>query len=109
MEDLALILVVAVALGFDFTNGFHDAANSIATVVATRVLSPRYAVMWDAFFNFVAFLVFKTEVARPIGKGGVEPGRSSSGLFLAAWSGPSPGTSSPSIWGCRRRPPTPPS
>ena len=50
--------IIAVALAFDFINGFHDAANSIATVVSTRVLSPRAAVVWAAFFNFVAFLVF---------------------------------------------------
>ncbi|MGH9022493.1 MAG: inorganic phosphate transporter [Acidimicrobiia bacterium] len=68
METLAIWLVVAIALAFDFTNGFHDAANSIATVVATRVLSPRYAVLWAAFFNFIAFLVFKTHVANTIAK-----------------------------------------
>src|SRR2546425_9105320 len=62
------LLIVLVALVFDFTNGFHDAANSIATVVSTRVLSPRYAVAWAAFFNFVAFLVFKTHVANTIAK-----------------------------------------
>src|SRR3954471_15777151 len=56
------------ALGFDFPNGFHDAANSIATVVSTRVLSPRYAVAWAAFFNFIAFLIFKTHVASTIAK-----------------------------------------
>jgi len=61
------LLIVVVALVFDFTNGFHDAANSIATVVSTRVLSPRYAVMWAAFFNFVAFAVFGTSVAKTIG------------------------------------------
>src|SRR5947207_4218268 len=60
--------IVALALLFDFTNGFHDAANSIATVVSTRVLSPRYAVIWAAFFNFVAFLIFKTHVANTIAK-----------------------------------------
>jgi PiT family inorganic phosphate transporter len=68
METLALWFVVAIALAFDFTNGFHDAANSIATVVATRVLSPRYAVLWAAFFNFVAFLIFETHVANTIAK-----------------------------------------
>src|SRR5258705_13966797 len=62
------LLIVLVALVFDFTNGFHDAANSIATVVSTRVLSPRYAVMWAAAFNFIAFLVFKTHVAATIAK-----------------------------------------
>jgi inorganic phosphate transporter, PiT family len=60
--------IVALALLFDFTNGFHDAANSIATVVSTRVLTPRVAVIWAAFFNFVAFLVFKTHVANTVGK-----------------------------------------
>ncbi len=68
MEDLALAAVVVVALGFDFVNGFHDAANSIATVVSTRVLSPRGAVVWAAVFNFVAFLVFGTHVATTIAK-----------------------------------------
>ena len=67
-----LILIVALALGFDFLNGFHDAANSIATVVSTRVLSPRWAVVWAAFFNFVAFLVFSPHVAGNIAKG-VDP------------------------------------
>jgi inorganic phosphate transporter, PiT family len=60
-------LIVLVALIFDFTNGFHDAANSIATVVSTRVLSPRYAVIWAAVFNFVAFAIFGTRVAKTIG------------------------------------------
>jgi PiT family inorganic phosphate transporter len=64
--DFAVIFVIAVALGFDYVNGFHDAANSIATVVSTRVLTPRIAVVWAAFFNFVAFLVFGTAVASTI-------------------------------------------
>jgi inorganic phosphate transporter, PiT family len=71
MPDLALVAVVAIvllALLFDFTNGFHDAANSIATVVSTRVLTPRVAVVWAALFNFVAFLVFQTHVANTVGK-----------------------------------------
>ena len=63
------VLTILVALVFDFTNGFHDSANSIATVVSTRVLSPRYAVLWAAAFNFIAFLVFKTAVASTIAKG----------------------------------------
>src|SRR5438045_9339094 len=71
--SLALLAVIAVALAFDFVNGFHDAANSIATVVSTRVLSPRQAVAWAAFFNFVAFLVFGTRVATTIAKGVVLP------------------------------------
>ena len=61
------IIVIAVALIFDFANGWHDSANSIATVVATRVLSPRAAVLWAAYFNFVAFMVFGTFVAKTIG------------------------------------------
>jgi len=64
--ELTVVLVIAVALGFDYVNGFHDAANSIATVVSTRVLSPRQAVLWAAFFNFAAFLVFGTKVASTI-------------------------------------------
>ena len=66
--SLALVIVIIiVALAFDYVNGFHDAANSIATVVATRVLSPGVAVAWAAFFNFIAFLVFGTAVAKTIG------------------------------------------
>src|SRR5437764_14157807 len=61
------LLIVLVALVFDITNGFHDAANSIATVVSTRVLSPRYAVIWAATVNFVAFAIFGTRVAKTIG------------------------------------------
>src|SRR5580704_12488329 len=64
-----LDLVVGLAPSFVLMNGFHDAANSIATVVSTRVLSPRLAVLWAAFFNFVAFLVFSTHVAGNIAKG----------------------------------------
>lgn len=64
-----IVFIVLVALGFDFTNGVHDAANSIATIVSTRVLSPRQAVIWAAFFNFVAFMIFGTAVAKTIGKG----------------------------------------
>jgi len=63
------ILIILVALAFDFLNGFHDAANSIATVVSTRVLSPRVAVLWAAFFNFVAAFTFGTAVARTMGHG----------------------------------------
>ena len=66
---LTLWLLVAVALAFDFLNGLHDAANSIATIVSTRVLKPRYAVAWAAFFNFVAFLFFGLHVANTIGSG----------------------------------------
>jgi PiT family inorganic phosphate transporter len=66
---LLLIVTVAVALAFDFLNGFHDAANSIATVVSTRVLSPKLAVVWAAFFNFVAAFLLGTAVAKTIGQG----------------------------------------
>src|SRR6202030_698659 len=64
--------IVFVALAFDYINGFHDAANSIATVVSTRVLSPGKAVVWAAFFNFVAAFFFGTAVATTIGKGMID-------------------------------------
>jgi PiT family inorganic phosphate transporter len=64
-----IILLVILALAFDFLNGFHDSANSIATIVSTRVLSPKMAVMWAAFFNFIAFLFFGLHIANTIGKG----------------------------------------
>jgi PiT family inorganic phosphate transporter len=67
-----LVFIVLVALTFDFLNGFHDAANSIATVVTTRVLSPRQAVVWAAFFNFIAAFVLGTHVAKTIGKGMID-------------------------------------
>jgi PiT family inorganic phosphate transporter len=66
------IIIIFVALAFDFLNGFHDAANSIATVVSTRVLSPRVAVIWAAFFNFVAAFTFGTAVATTVGKGMID-------------------------------------
>ena len=84
METLALCFVIVVALAFDFVNGFHDAANSIATVVSTRVLSPRLAVAWAAFFNFVAFLVFGTHVANAIAKDIVNQDVLSIGVIFAA-------------------------
>src|SRR3979409_588636 len=64
-----LIALIITALAFDFLNGLHDAANSIATIVSTRVLRPRYAVMWAAFFNFIAFLFFGLHVAETVGTG----------------------------------------
>jgi len=67
--DLWIIFLIALALAFDFLNGFHDSANSIATIVSTRVLTPRQAVVWAAFFNFIAFLFFGLHVAGTIGKG----------------------------------------
>ena len=79
--------IIAVALLFDFVNGFHDAANSIATVVSTRVLSPRWAVLWAAFFNFIAFLFFGLHVATTIGKGIVDPAAVDTAIVLAALTG----------------------
>ncbi len=67
-----IIFIIFLALVFDYTNGMHDAANSISTIVSTRVLSPREAVIWAAFFNFVAFLIFGTTVATTIGKGMID-------------------------------------
>src|SRR2546422_2084251 len=74
MADSAwfVLAIVLVALAFDFVNGFHDAANSIATVVSTRVLSPSAAVVWAATFNFIAVFVFGTAVAKTMGKGLVD-------------------------------------
>jgi PiT family inorganic phosphate transporter len=74
MTTLSFIIsIIVLALVFDFLNGFHDAANSIATVVSTRVLKPYYAVMWAAFFNFIAFLFFKLAVASTMGIGLIDP------------------------------------
>jgi len=67
-----IIPIIFIALAFDFTNGMHDAANSISTIVSTRVLTPRQAVIWAAIFNFVAFLIFGTGVATTIGKGMID-------------------------------------
>lgn len=67
--ELTVLFLILLALAFDFLNGFHDSANSVATVVSTRVLSPRAAVLWAAFFNFIAFLFFGLHVANTIGKG----------------------------------------
>ena len=67
-----VLSVIGLALVFDFLNGFHDAANSIATIVSTRVLTPRKAVVWAAFFNLVAALVFDVHIAKTIGKGLVD-------------------------------------
>lgn len=70
---VTVVALIILALIFDFLNGFHDAANSVATVVATRVLSPNHAVIWAAFFNFIAFLFFGLHVAGTIGKGIIDP------------------------------------
>ena len=79
-----LIGLIAVALLFDFLNGLHDAANSIATIVSTRVLRPQYAVFWAAFFNFIAFMVFGLHVANTIGTGIVDPGIIDAQVIFAA-------------------------
>ncbi len=80
------IIIIIVALAFDFMNGFHDAANSIATVVSTRVLKPRYAVAWAAFFNFVAFGM-GLHVATTVGKGIVDPRAITNHVILAGLAG----------------------
>lgn len=84
---ITLVLLILLALAFDFLNGFHDAANSIATVVSTRVLSPRHAVMWAAFFNFIAFLFFGLHVAGTIGKGIIDITIMDQRVILATLSG----------------------
>ena len=84
---LLLVLLIAVALAFDFLNGLHDAANSIATIVSTRVLPARYAVIWAAFFNFVAFLFFGLNVAQTVGKGIIDPKIVSDAVIFGALGG----------------------
>src|ERR1700710_2099912 len=79
--------LIAVALLFDFLNGLHDAANSIATIVSTRVLRPQYAVAWAAFFNFIAFMVFGLHVAETVGRGIVEADIITARVVFAALSG----------------------
>lgn len=73
LHFLFIGFLVILALGFDFINGFHDAANSVATIVGTRVLTPKQAVIWAAFFNFIAAFVFKLHVATTMGKGIIDP------------------------------------
>src|SRR3982750_3269846 len=84
---LLLIALIAVALAFDFLNGLHDAANSIATIVSTRVLPARYAVFWAAFFNFIAFAIFGQHVAATVGKGIISPGIVSDAVIFGALGG----------------------
>jgi PiT family inorganic phosphate transporter len=84
---LLVIGVVVAALAFDFINGFHDAANSIATVVSTRVLTPFQAVIWAAFFNFIAFLAFEQGVASTIGKGIIDPKVVDTAVIIGALGG----------------------
>src|SRR6185369_435705 len=79
-----IVMLVVIALAFDFMNGFHDAANSIATVVSTGVLKPYQAVMWAAFFNFVAIMIFHLKVASTVGKGIVDPAVVDSHLIFGA-------------------------
>lgn len=80
---LLIIIIIAVALAFDFVNGFHDAANSIATVVSTRVLTPFQGVLWAAFFNFVAAFTFGTAVAETIGSGLIDVTKVDNFVILA--------------------------
>jgi PiT family inorganic phosphate transporter len=86
-ELLFIFLVIALAFSFDFINGFHDAANSIATIVSTGVLKPTQAVIWAAFFNFIAFLFFHLAVANTIGTGLINPNIVNPSLIFAALSG----------------------
>jgi PiT family inorganic phosphate transporter len=85
--SFVLVALIAVALLFDLLNGLHDAANSIATIVSTRVLAPRYAVWWASFFNFVAFLVFGLHVARTVGAGIVSADIITDQVIFAALAG----------------------
>ncbi len=90
METLAFPLLaglIGIALLFDFLNGLHDAANSIATIVSTRVLRPQYAVFWAAFFNFIAFLFFGLHVATTLGKGIIDPAIVTPQVIFAALMG----------------------
>ncbi len=82
-----LLGLIFVALAFDFLNGLHDAANSIATIVSTRVLRPQYAVAWAAFFNFIAFLFFGLHVAETLGTGIIDPGVVDPQVIFAALMG----------------------
>ncbi|MEO8400255.1 MAG: inorganic phosphate transporter [Gammaproteobacteria bacterium] len=79
-----VVVTVIVALIFDFLNGFHDAANSIATIVSTRVLKPQWAVVWAAFFNFIAFLFFGLHVANTVGTGLIDPSIVTVNLIFSA-------------------------
>jgi inorganic phosphate transporter, PiT family len=84
---LSLIFLIGVALVFDFLNGLHDAANSIATIVSTRVLKPQHAVAWAAFFNFIAFLFFGLHVAKTVGSGIIAPDLVDDAVIFGALSG----------------------
>jgi PiT family inorganic phosphate transporter len=84
---VSLIFLIFVALAFDFLNGLHDAANSIATIVSTRVLKPQYAVIWAAFFNFAAFFIFGLSVAKTVGSGIISPDLIDDAVIFGALSG----------------------
>ncbi|WP_131782214.1 inorganic phosphate transporter [Legionella gresilensis] len=86
-DPFFILFVILIAFIFDFINGFHDAANSIATIVTTGVLTPRQAVIWAAFFNFIAFLVFNLTVAKTIGSGLIDTSIVEPYLILAALCG----------------------
>ena len=79
----AVVVLVSLALLFDFMNGFHDAANSIATIVSTRVLKPHQAVVWAAVFNVLAYFIFELKVASTIGKGTIDAASSTISSYLA--------------------------
>jgi inorganic phosphate transporter, PiT family len=102
---LTVIGIVAVALLFDYTNGFHDSANSVSTIVATRVLRPRLAVLWAAFFNFIAFAFFGTKVANTVGQT-VKPGFATVAVIFAALTGAILWNTPPGGCGCRPPPRT---
>jgi len=84
---IIMALLVVVALIFDFMNGFHDAANSIALMVSTRLLTPQAAVAWAAFFNFIAFMFFGLHVADTVGKGIIDPAIVNNAVIFGALSG----------------------
>ncbi|WP_298626498.1 inorganic phosphate transporter [uncultured Legionella sp.] len=86
-NTLFILFVIFLAFVFDFINGFHDAANSIATIVTTGVLTPRQAVLWAAFFNFIAFLIFNLTVAKTIGSGLIDTNLVNAPFILAALTG----------------------
>jgi len=94
--------IIAIALVFDYINGFHDAANSIATIVATRVLTPFQAVLWAAFFNFAAAFIFGTAVAKTVGKGFVDLSLVTPQVILCGWRARLSGICLPGGWACRR-------
>lgn len=108
MDLAAVIVIVMVALSFDFTNGFHDAANAIATSVSTRALTPRAALAMAAVMNLIGAHL-GTGVAKTVGSDIIDTptGRGDCSSSSRRSSAPSPGTWSPGAWACRRRRPTP--